>query len=79
MNEHYGDTQGQEQASRQTHSHPPKKTHYSLSLVPGVLIKGTDLLCRTPVEIKKMGGKSRINLHPHLSPAPPGKSGGGGV
>lgn len=57
-------------------------THLSLPLflVPGV-IKGTDYfptkaLQNTGRSKWGVGGNSRINLHPHLSPAPPGKGGG---
>lgn len=56
-------------------------THLSLPLflVPGV-IKGTDYfptkaLQNTGRSKWGVGGNSRINLHPHLSPAPPGKGG----
>lgn len=77
MNEHYGDTQRQAQAGKQADTLTPQKTTLFSLPCPSGIDKGNRLaLQNTRRDLKKMGGKSRINLHPHLSPAPPGKSGG---
>lgn len=58
----------------ETYTHPS----LPLFLVPGV-IKGTDYFPTKAVQNTRRsewGENSRINLHPHLSPAPPGKGGG---
>lgn len=60
---------------RRRQTHPPKK-HTILSPLSLGIDKRNRLALQNTRRDKKMGGKSRINLHPHLSPAPPGKSRG---